>query len=363
MDFGAKNRKGGAALAAVLIMIILIAAGTTIMVVSGRGQIKQAEELPIVASKESKPDESESEPDSEPDSQVESEPEPEVRYPEPTLSEKFREVSVVDDGFATKNIMLLNVDKNEIVAGSHYDEKIYPASLTKIMTLIVAVENVSDQNVQFKFTNEMLAPLVEEKASVVGFSDGESVPFKDLLYGAVLVSGADATSALAKLIAGSEPAFVDMMNAKAKALGLTDTHFMNASGLHDDNHYSTCKDMAIIFAYALQNPLIKEVISAPQYVTAKTTQHPDGITLYSIVHSRFMGYYIDADGDKEADKDTKFLGGKTGFTDEAGYALETVIEKKGELYIGINCMTPKDTVNAVVRCTEDNIRIYETFLK
>ncbi|MBR6101203.1 MAG: D-alanyl-D-alanine carboxypeptidase [Ruminococcus sp.] len=356
MKLIANNRRGGAALAAVLIMIILIAAGSAIMVVSGRGQIKEAKDLPVIADPESsKPDESSSPDESSLPDDTSSEPEPETKLPEPARAANFQEIDFIKDDLATKNAMLLNVTKNEIVAGKNYTEKIYPASLTKIMTLIVAVENINDPSVEYKFTADKLAPLVEEKASVVGFLDGESIPFEDLLYGAVLVSGADATQGIASLVAGSEAKFVDMMNAKAEMLGLKNTHFVNTSGLHDDNHYSTCEDMAMLFAYALKNKMCRDVLSAATYTTVKTEQHPEGILLYSIVHSRFTGYWIDSEGAKYYVK-----GGKSGFTDEAGYALETFLEKNGETYIAINAMTPKEFGDE--KCTMDNIAIYEKYL-
>ena len=354
------SRKGGAALAAVLIMIILLAAGTAIMIVTGRGQIKEAADVPSVHQDESssQPDESSSLPDdtgSQPDES--SEPEKPVMAA-PTIAADYKDIDFIEDKLSSKYAVLMDVDKNEIIAGTNIDKKIYPASLTKILSLIVAVENVEDTTVEFKFTADLLNPLVEERASVAGFLVDESVPFKDLLYGAILVSGADATSALAKIVAGSEKKFADMLNKKAEELGLTGTHFVNASGLHDDDHYSTCKDMAIALAYALKNDTCRKVLTADKYTTAKTEAHPDGILLYSIVQSRFLGYYIDCDGDGAADPNTKIEGGKTGFTDEAGYALATVLTRNNKTYICVNAHSTSD-----LSCTLDNIAIYEKYLK
>ncbi len=332
------KRKGGAALVAVLIMLILVAAGTAIMIVTGKGRIKEAEEIPAVSREESSiaesaADESAAEV-SQPESQAEPEPE-EPGYPEPQKAADYKDMDFKKLEMSTKYGILLDVDSNEILAGSNYEKKLYPASLTKIMTLIVAVENVEDPKAKYKFTEKVLAPLIEDNASMAGFEAGESVPFDDLLYGAVLMSGADATSGLANMVAGSEKEFVKLMNKKAHQLGLTGTNFTNASGLHDDDHYSTCKDMAVIMAYALQNEKCRKVLTTDVYTTAKTKQHEEGITFYSICHGRFMGFFVDLDGDYEADGE--ITGGKTGFTDEAGFCLEAIYEYNDKTYVALTC--------------------------
>lgn len=337
-----KNEKGGAAVVAVMIIIMIVAIGSAIMVVTGRGSISEAKAVPAIA------DESSQE-ESQPDSQVDSEPEPEpetlMTYPE--QADSYEDISIKD--LTTKYGILVDADSNTILAGKNYDKKIYPASLTKVMTLIVAVENIDDYDAKYKFTSDDIDPLIEENASRAGFEAGESVTYEDLLYSAILVSGADGTSGLANAIAGSEDKFVDMMNAKAEELGLTGTHFENASGLHNKNHYSTCQDIAIIMEYAMQNEECMKILTAEEYTTTKTKQHEDGIKLTSIVASRFNGYYIEGGGD--------LLGGKTGFTDESGYSLVSIAERDGVNYV---CVTVKseDEWKAI----EDNIAIYEKYL-
>ena len=332
-----RNQRGGAALVAVLIMLILVAAGTAVMIVTGKGRIKEADTIPSITKDESS---SAAEDDSSAASQAESkaEPvasEPDKTFPEPEKSADYKDVDFKKLGLSTKYSMLLDVEANEIVAGSNYEKKIYPASLTKLMTIIVAMENVKDPKAKYKFTDAVLDPLYEENASMAGFVSGETVTFNDLLYSSILVSGADGTSGLANMVAGSEKAFVELMNKKAAEMGLTGTHFTNASGLHDDNHYSTCKDMCILFSYAMQDKTLKKVLTTDTYTTSKTTQHEEGITLYSIVQSRFLGWYVDLNDDGLADGN--ILGGKTGFTDEASFCLEVLYEYEGKNYIGITC--------------------------
>ena len=114
---------------------------------------------------------------------------------------------------------------------------------------------------------------------MAGFVHGEEVSMMDLLYGAVLPSGAEATEALAIVCAGSEEAFAELMNEKAQALGLQDTHFVDASGLHDENHYTTLSDMAIIMQAALDNPRCREVLTSVNHTSPATAQNPEGVAM------------------------------------------------------------------------------------
>lgn len=208
--------------------------------------------------------------------------------------------------------ILVSLDDNRALASYRADQKIYPASMTKIMTIIVAVENIENLNDTFTITSEIVNRAVAEGASRAGFLPGESVTMLDLLYGAAAPSGADATDALAISVAGSEAAFALLMNEKAAELGLVSTHFINASGLHDENHYSTVREIAAIMAYAMENELIAKLLSAASYTTSPTTQHPRGITLYNTalvnMPTTVYGRVI-------------LTAAKTGYTPEAGNCL------------------------------------------
>ncbi len=221
--------------------------------------------------------------------------------------------------------ILIDLKNNTVVAEKGGDTKIYPASLTKIMTLIVAVEELENFNQKYTFKADILDKLYIEEASVAGFMPGETVSVQDILYGAILPSGADATIALAEIVAGSEEEFVKLMNQKATDMGLEQTRFMNSSGLHHEYHYSTPHEMALITNYAINNKKCYEVLSALTYTTAKTEQHPDGIELYSTMFSRMYG--------TEAETVT-IKAGKTGYTNEGGNCLASYAEtEKGGKYV------------------------------
>ena len=231
-----------------------------------------------------------------------------------------------DKSIKSKYSVLLDVENNVVMAQRDAEQKMFPASMTKVMTLIVAVENMNSLSDTFTMTADILSPLYDASASLAGFQEGETVSMKDLLYGAILPSGADATAAIAIKIAGSEEDFVKMMNEKAEVLGLHDTHFTNTSGLHDEDHYTTALDMAVILNYAIKDDLCREVLSTYQYTTAKTQQHPDGIPLESTLFSRMYGDEV---------KGVQIEGGKTGYTDEAQHTTCAFAEKDGREYIAV----------------------------
>ena len=210
------------------------------------------------------------------------------------------------------NVIIIDVEDNTVVAAKKAEDKAYPASTTKIMTLLVAVENISDLNDTFTMTLDITDPLFVAEASVAGFLNGETITMQDMLYGTILPSGADAAMGLAIKIAGSEEGFVKLMNDKAKALGLKNTHFTNVSGLYDENHYTTAHDMAVILRTAMENDVCRKVLSTYQYTTSVTPQHSEGILLSSTLFNYMYG--------TEPETAT-ILGGKTGFVNESGYCI------------------------------------------
>lgn len=243
----------------------------------------------------------------------------------PQITDKTQYVS---SEFNCEYGILVDTQSNEILVSKGANEKIYPASMTKVMTLLVAVENIKNLDDTFLMTNDMLAPLYDQDASCAGFADGELVTLRDLLYGLALPSGADSAVALANYVAGGEEQFVVLMNEKAKDLGLKNTHFVNTSGLHDENHYSTPADIAVILQEAISNNLCRQILSTYQYRTEVTEQHPDGILLTSTMFSRMYG-------NEDEDKGVTILGGKTGYTDQAGQCLASFARKDGKEYIAI----------------------------
>ncbi|MBR1739886.1 MAG: D-alanyl-D-alanine carboxypeptidase [Ruminococcus sp.] len=355
------NRKGGAAVVAVLIMIMLVAIGAAAMVVTGRKSIPVSKTttapMPDGYDTNSIPEDDSSSDDS--DDSGAAAVTPDVPKPSvlPQIANTYEIIHLDDPSF--NSAVLLNCDTNEIEAGMKYDKKIYPASLTKLMTLLVAVENIEDMDATYKFTEKDLEQLYEDNASMAGFEPGEKVTMKDLLYAAILESGADGTVGLANAVAGSEEEFVELMNAKVTELGLSGTHFVNASGLHNKEHYSTTQDLAAITKACLDNDICREILFADTYTTSKTKEHPDGIELMSIFHGKYLGYFIDYDQDGYYDEkvDAEIEGGKTGFTDEAGYSMATIAKLDKTEYVCIVTKCKDDTAYV-----QETIAIYENYL-
>lgn len=216
----------------------------------------------------------------------------------------------------SQNAILLN-ESGQSIFEKNADAIIYPASLTKIMTAIVAIEASDDLQKHTMIDPQTIATFTAQNASMAGFKGGDFVTIEDLLYGTVLPSGADATATLAKVIAGSEPAFVSLMNDKARELGMNDTHFVNASGLHDNAHVSSVRDISKLFRYALENPLFYKILTTRSYVT----NVPNELIMSSTLFTKLPGV------------ENAILGGKTGYTPEAGLCLASLLEKNGKNYL------------------------------
>ena len=224
----------------------------------------------------------------------------------------------------SKYAILIDAETGVVISHRSGNAKIYPASMTKVMTVLVAVENIKDFNATYEMTYEIIKPLVDADATRAGFKEGEDVKIIDLLYGLILPSGGDCAIALAEYISGSEEEFVKLMNAKCEELGLQNTHFSNTSGLHDENNYSTPADMAIIMKYAMENPICREVLSTYKYTTEKTEENPEGIELFSTMFSRMYGNEVEG---------VDIVAGKTGYTTEAGNCLVSYATKGEKSYI------------------------------
>ena len=178
--------------------------------------------------------------------------------------------------------ILVDEDTDTVVASKGAEERIFPASMTKVLTVLVAAEQIQEKDLDetFTMTLEITDYAYVNDCSSVGFLKGETVSVRDLFYGTILPSGGDAAVGLATYIAGSHEAFVDLMNDKLEELGLSDsTHVTNCVGLYDENHYSTAYDIAIIMKAAIENELCREFLSARTYTTSPTPEHPEGITI------------------------------------------------------------------------------------
>lgn len=257
----------------------------------------------------------------------------------PTLHSKYYGVYDLTDD---KMLFSLNSDvKTEI------------ASLTKIMTVLVAIENVSDLDDTVTITNSILNT-VSWDASVAGLEVGDVVTYRDLLYAAMLPSGADATNALAISIAGSIDGYVELMNAKAKSLGLNSTHYENVTGLDEDNHYSSVDDVIKLLKYSLNNEIFKEIYTTRNYTLTNGLKVSASVNFYN----------------KIMDLDTSLiLGSKTGFTDDAGYCISIYFKSDDHDLIAVtlnatrvndNYYNVKDAVD-IIDFVNDNFG-YQTVL-
>lgn len=227
--------------------------------------------------------------------------------------------------------ILMDAFTGEIMASYQADDTIYPASLTKIMTALIALEHIDDLNQTISISGWLFDDLYAQDASLAGFEPDEEASFRDLLYGVLLPSGAECCAALTQAIAGSEPAFVDLMNARAQELGMDGTHFSNATGLHAADHYSTVKDIAILLRYALQNETFRAIFCTQQYFVAPSAVHPDGFSLRSTLTTTMEAADLTAE---------ELLGGKTGYTDEAGLCLASLGLVSGHEYIVVTAGAP-----------------------
>ncbi len=250
------------------------------------------------------------------------------------------------------NAILVREDTNEIAAMKGAFERISPASMTKVLTVLVAAENISPDELDnpFTMTLDITDYAYVNDCSSVGFLDGEVVTVRDLFYGTVLPSGGDAAVGLATYVAGSHEAFVDMMNAKLEELGLAETaHFTNCVGLYDEDHYCTVYDMAVIMKAAVQNEMCREFLSLHTYTTTATEQHPEGITI--------SNWFLR----KIEDKDTggEVICAKTGYvTESKSCAVSYATCADGNPYI---CVTTG--AHSGWRCIYDHVEIYNRYVK
>lgn len=270
----------------------------------------------------------------------------------PTTEADFT-VSISPDKLNSSSAILLRLIDDTVLMQKNSEVKIYPASLTKIMTAIVAIENIPDLNDKIVLTRSMLEKLYEADASMAGFLPGEHVRAIDLLYGVMLPSGAECCIALAEHIAGSERNFVNLMNQKAEALDMKNTCFKNATGLHNDDHYTTVKDLAVLLSNALQNDTFRRIFTTFRHSTPPTNIHPDGITFYSTMYERL--------GDQNI-INGEILGGKTGYTNEAGLCLASLAKVGDQEYILITAGAKGNHYSEQYNIT-DAIAVYNSIKK
>ncbi|MCL2354054.1 MAG: serine hydrolase [Defluviitaleaceae bacterium] len=227
----------------------------------------------------------------------------------PTLSEPpALEVHTLD--VQSRNFIVMNLDNNQVLRYLNPDEFTPIASLTKIMTTLLAIEMADDLDEKVIITEAMLYGFIQANASMAGLRVGEVVTIRDLLFATFLASGAESSRALAIVFAGNEDAFVNQMNMRALELGLSSTTFRNTTGLDEPGKGSTAREMAILLQYAMNNPIFQEIFEARTYTLSNGR-----LTVESTLHSTANRLGLDI---------SHLRGGRTGFTYGAGRALASI---------------------------------------
>jgi D-alanyl-D-alanine carboxypeptidase (penicillin-binding protein 5/6) len=247
--------------------------------------------------------------------------------------------------------VLIDVEEGTILAEKGAHDRIVPASMTKILTVLVAAENIPEENLDDPVTITIDATDYSYRngCSNVGFEVDEQVTVRDLFYGTILPSGADAAYSLAVYVAGSHEAFVEKMNEKLAEMGMAETsHVTNCVGLYDEDHYSTPYDIAMILKAAADIPFCREVLSTRKYTTSASEQHPEGL----LISNWFLRRIEDRDTHGEV------LCAKTGFVNQSGScAASLAADENGKEYL---CVTAGSTSSW--RCIYDHVDIYDAFL-
>ena len=219
-----------------------------------------------------------------------------------------------------KGFCVLDVSSGEVLASGNENEKLPMASTTKILTAIVVIENMD-----LSKTIKVDKKAVGVEGSSIYLKEDEEIKVIDLLYGLMLRSGNDTAVALSIATAGSEEKFVQMMNEKAKSIGAKNSSFTNPHGLDDENHYTTALDLAKITAYALKNPIFKEIVSTKLHVVPETNKTE---TRYFQNKNKMLSSYEGA------------IGVKTGYTKKTGRCLVSAAERNGKILVCVVLSCP-----------------------
>lgn len=251
----------------------------------------------------------------------------------------------------SKQGILIDVENGTILAKRKAFKRMVPASMTKIFTVLVAAEHITPEQLDDTVTISIDATdfSYRNDCSNTGYEVDEQVTVRDLFYGTILPSGADSAVSLADYVAGSQDAFVELMNQKLEEMGLSKTtHFTNCVGIYNDEHYSTPYDMAMILKAAMDNELCREVLGTRTYTTSQTKQHKEGLTVSNWFLRRI----------EDKDTHSEIIGAKTGFVNQSGSCAASMAKAAdGKEYI---CVTAGSTSSW--RCIYDHVDIYSAFI-
>ena len=258
----------------------------------------------------------------------------------------------IGEELTSQYAIVVDLEAGTVLAQKNAQEVISPASMTKILTVLVAAEAVEargslDDTVVIDF--DITDYCYVNDCSVAGFLRDEAVTVRDLFYGAILPSGADACLGLAKYVSGSQEAFVELMNQKVEELGLSGTaHFANCIGLYDDANACTVYDMAMILKAALDNELCRQVLTTKVYEIPASEAHPEGMVLSNWFLRKIEDHVPEG---------LEVLGAKTGFVDESGSCAASYAQSGGRGYL---CVT--GNAFSSWRCIKDHVQLYTTYL-
>lgn len=262
---------------------------------------------------------------------------------------KTADTKQIGEAIISEYAIFIDRDSQKVLAEKDGFTIINPASMTKILTVLVAAEHIKEEDLDdtIIITPEITDYGYIHKCSAAGFAKGEEVSVRDLFYGTILPSGADAAVGLAVYVSGDQDSFVELMNEKLKDLGLSDTaHFTNCVGVYDEDHYCSAYDMAMILEAALDNELCREILSTRMYTIPEKEEHPDGLEMSNWFLRRI----------EDKDYEGKVLGGKTGYVEQSGSCAASFGENGGKNYI---CVTVK--AGSPFQCVNDHALLYQEY--
>ena len=239
-----------------------------------------------------------------------------------------------DENIYSKSAIALDADSGIILYEKNIFDKKYPASLVKVMTAVVTLDNVSNLNETVNFTYNAVTKDIDKNSTTIGASAGDTLTVKECLYSILLPSANDAANALAEHVAGSINDFVLLMNMKAKEIGMNNTNFVNPSGLHDDNQYTTAYDMSLLLQYAIKKRMFLQISSTFSFTHAPIRRYksPNNSNNTILNNNNLITpgsrYYY-----------SKVTSGKTGHTKQAGYNIMCSARDNNMnvIFVGLGC--------------------------
>ena len=244
-----------------------------------------------------------------------------------TLAEKTNEL---EKNLSSEAVLLMEASTGKVVYEKNGYEKKYPASTTKIMTAILAIEHCNLN--ETATASEFAINSVPSGYSTANIQIGETLSVKDLLYALMLQSANESAVILAEHVSGSQEAFANLMNEKAKELGCKNTHFINPNGIHNENHYTTAYDLALITQYAMKNQTFRDIVKTTSFTLPATTSYPSESRTYANTNNLII---YDARNRPDNYYYKYATGIKTGYTSAAKNCLVASAEKNGIEYISV----------------------------